>query len=57
VTNPDPLTGVREIADLLAWARRLSEARHTDPADRAAFVTTKDNLLSRLAHHDDHDDR
>jgi hypothetical protein len=56
MTNPDPLTGVREIADLLAWARRLSEARHhTDSTDRAAFVTTKDDLLARLAHPDDHD--
>jgi hypothetical protein len=56
VTGPAPLVDVREIADLLAWARRLSEARHhTDSADRAAFVTAKDDLLSRLAHSDNHD--
>jgi hypothetical protein len=47
VTNtPSPA----QIADLLAWARRLSEAGHRrDPADRAAFQTAKADLLARIA--------
>jgi hypothetical protein len=49
--DPDPRAGVREISDLLAWARRLSEAaRHAGPADRAAFLAAKTNLFARLAH-------
>jgi hypothetical protein len=38
-----------EIADLLTWARRLTEAgRHADPAERAAFLATKLELLDRI---------
>jgi hypothetical protein len=49
--TPDTPVGVREIADLLAWARRLSEARHhADPADRAAFLAAKTDLFPRLDH-------
>jgi hypothetical protein len=41
----------RQIADLLAWARRLSHARHhADPAERAAFLAAKADLLTRLTH-------
>jgi hypothetical protein len=50
---PDPNQQVhpREIADLLAWARRLSHARHhADHADRAAFLAAKTDLLTRLTH-------
>ena len=38
-----------QIADLLAWARRLSDARHRhDSAERAAYQTAKTELLARL---------
>lgn len=38
-----------QIADLMAWARRLSDTRHTnDTADRAAFQAAKTDLLARL---------
>jgi hypothetical protein len=53
MTGPvaDQQVHLREIADLLAWARRLSEARHhADPADRAAFLAAKTDLLTRLDH-------
>jgi hypothetical protein len=51
-----------EIADLLAWARRLTEAgRSADPADRAAYQATKADLLARIPtqspHHADKDTR
>jgi hypothetical protein len=39
-----------EIAGLLAWARRLSDARgRRDPAGHAAFHTAKTDLLARIA--------
>lgn len=47
-TRPEVTIG--EIADLLAWARALTEAGPTiDPAQRAAFLTAKHQLLARLA--------
>jgi hypothetical protein len=45
---------VREIADLLAWTRRLSEVRHH--ADPAEFLAAKTTLFARLAHHHDAND-
>jgi hypothetical protein len=45
-TTPSPA----QIADLLTWARRLSEAGHRrDPADHAAFQKAKADLLTRIA--------
>lgn len=39
-----------QIADLLAWARRLTEAGHRgDQADRAAYQAAKADLLARIA--------
>jgi hypothetical protein len=38
-----------EIAALLAWARSLTQAGPTaDPAERAAYLTTKTALLARI---------
>ena len=38
-----------EIADLLAWARRLTEAgRHADPAEHAAYQAANTDLLARI---------
>ena len=38
-----------QIADLLAWARRLSDTRHRhDTVDRAAYQAAKTDLLARL---------
>jgi hypothetical protein len=38
-----------QIADLLAWARRLSDTRHRhDSAERAAYQAAKTDLLARL---------
>ena len=38
-----------QIADLTAWARRLSDTRHTDDTvDRAAYQAAKTDLLARL---------
>jgi hypothetical protein len=46
---------VWEIADLLVWARRLSDAdRH---ADRAAFLAAKTDLFAHLAHRHHGNDR
>ena len=46
--TPEPVT-VAEITDLLAWARRLTEAgAHTDPAERAAYQQAKAQLLTRI---------
>ena len=39
-----------QIADLLAWARRLSDTRHRhDTVDRAAYQAAKTELLARIA--------
>jgi hypothetical protein len=41
--------GPREIAELLAWCRRLSAAEPgTDPAERAAYLAAKTDLLTRI---------
>jgi hypothetical protein len=46
VTNAPTTT---QIADLLAWARRLSDTRHRhDSAERAAYQAAKTDLLVRL---------
>lgn len=56
--DPHPRAGVWEIADLLVWARRRSDAaRHADPADRAAFLAAKTDLFARLAHRHHGNDR
>jgi hypothetical protein len=39
-----------QIADLLAWARLLSDTRHhIDGAERAAYQAAKTDLLTRIA--------
>ncbi len=59
-TPPQRQTSVAtsEIADLLAWTRRLADAgRHADPGERAAYQAAKDDLLARLTrghHHTGH---
>lgn len=44
----------QEIADLIAWLRRLSDAgtRQADPAELAAFCHARQQLLARIGHHD-----
>jgi hypothetical protein len=38
-----------QIADLMAWARRLSDTRHPNhTAERAAYQAAKTDLLARL---------
>lgn len=50
MTDAQPAPSVREIADLTARLRRLSAAgRAADPAERAAFLADKDDLLDRIA--------
>jgi hypothetical protein len=46
--TPTPVaTG--EIADLLAWARRLStQGDRADPTERAAYQAAKADLLTRI---------
>jgi hypothetical protein len=45
-----------QIADLLAWARRLIEAGRTaDPTVRAAYLAAKADLLARIAEQHPHD--
>lgn len=47
--NPPP-SSAAAIADLLAWARRLTEqGRHADPVERAAYQSAKTNLLAHLS--------
>jgi hypothetical protein len=56
MTSPtyDPVS-TAQIANLLAWARSLSEAGPTaDPDQRAAYQAAKATLLTRLA--DQHPD-
>jgi len=61
MTNPTPIHAsvtARQIADLLTWARSLAEqGAAADPAERAAFLATKHELLNRLTHDntDQHD--
>ncbi len=42
-----------EIADLLAWARVLIQTGPAalDPAERAAYLAAKADLLHRITHH------
>jgi hypothetical protein len=49
-TAPTPHhIGAREITELLAWCRRLSAAGlDADPAERAAYLTAKTDLLTRI---------
>lgn len=52
-----PRVRPRDIADLLAWATSLSAAPHaTDPAERAAYLAAKADLLTRIADQHTHDD-
>jgi hypothetical protein len=45
----------REIAELLAWCRRLSVAGpDADPAQRTAYLATKTELLTRVTDPDPH---
>jgi hypothetical protein len=48
-TGGQPTT--TEIADLLAWARTLSDNGRGDPAERAAYQAAKTTLLARLTRH------
>jgi hypothetical protein len=46
--TPDPV-GSTQIAELLAWARALTEAGPaTDPAQRVAYLAAKTALLARI---------
>jgi hypothetical protein len=48
-SHPDTVD-VGEIADLLAWARRLTDAgTDADPVQRAAYLIAKTDLLTRIA--------
>jgi hypothetical protein len=38
-----------EISDLIAWAARLSRARAASPAETAAYLAAKADLLDRIA--------
>jgi hypothetical protein len=51
MTSPTPdRPSAAEIADLLAWARSLSDAgAAAEPADRAAYQKAKTTLLARIA--------
>ncbi|MGH4006929.1 MAG: hypothetical protein ACRDTH_01950 [Pseudonocardiaceae bacterium] len=52
-----PRVRPRDIADLLTWATSLSAARPAaDPAERAAYLTAKADLLTRIADQHTHDD-
>jgi hypothetical protein len=52
-----PRVRPRDIADLLAWATSLSAARHAaDPAEWAAYLAAKADLLGRIADQHTHDD-
>jgi hypothetical protein len=51
MTSPTPdRPSPADIADLLAWARSLSQAGPAaDPAERAAYQKAKTTLLARIA--------
>ena len=56
MTSPSQAPNPAEIANLLAWARQLSNAGATaDPAQRAAYLAAKANLLARVADTHAHD--
>jgi hypothetical protein len=47
--TPNPVRH-REISDLLSWARTLIQAGPgADPAERAAYLAAKADLLARIA--------
>jgi hypothetical protein len=50
VNTPDQKVSLTEIADLLAWARRLTQAgpATTPPAELAAYQARKADLLERI---------
>lgn len=49
MTGPSAPVSPREVAELLAWCRRLSVAGpHSDPAERAAYLGAKTDLLTRI---------
>jgi hypothetical protein len=49
VTDTPSRVTTGEIADLLAWARRLTEQGHTaDPAERACYQKIQTDLLGRI---------
>lgn len=53
--NQPPVTAA-EIADLAAWARTLTAAgTAAEPADRAAYLAAKADLLARIADQHAHD--
>jgi hypothetical protein len=48
-TTPTALPIGTQIADLLAWARRLAETRHRhNNAEYAAYQAAKTELLARI---------
>jgi hypothetical protein len=48
--GPAPQSSIGQIADLLAWARRLAEQPFdVDPRERAAFQQAKTELLGRIS--------
>jgi hypothetical protein len=54
---PPPRVRPRQISDLLAWATSLSSAPHAaDPAQWAAYLAAKADLLTRIADQHTHDD-
>lgn len=54
-SSPNPAS-TTEIADLLAWARRLTRAGSTtDAAERAAYLAAKADLLALIADAHAHD--
>ena len=59
MTSPPapPRVRPRDISDLLAWATSLSAAPHAaDPAQWAAYLAAKADLLTRIADQHTHDD-
>jgi hypothetical protein len=46
---------IREIAELLAWCRRLTDiGPDADPGERTAYLTAKTELLTRITEPDPH---
>jgi hypothetical protein len=59
MTSPPapPRVRPRDISDLLAWATSLSAAPHAaDPAQWAAYLAAKADLLTRIADQHTHED-
>jgi hypothetical protein len=58
MSGPTQPVTAAEVADLLTQARSLTEARPTaDPAQRAAYLKAKADLLTRIAEQRADDDR